>query len=404
MSNRILVLKKIRRYRRIINILLKYGLEIVIDRTNIYKFPFRKKKKIEYSFPVRIRKILEELGPTFIKLGQILSTRPDLIPMDYIKELEKLQDEAIPEKFEIIEEVIKRELGKEIKDIFEDFQKEPIASASLSCVYKAKYKGKDVAVKIQRPNVKEQIITDIQILYDIANLIEKFIKESEIYQPVKIVSEFEKNIKKELNFLIEKKNIEIIKEKMKNDENVFIPSVYKELCTEKILVTEYIEGVKINRVDEWSKYISKEEVIKKGTEIILKQIFEIGLFHGDPHPGNIFIKNDGKIALIDFGIVGRIDEERKYYVINLTSGIIKGKVDGVISILKSMGSLEGKIEIHELRDEIEEMIEVYQDIPIKDIKISELMGICFDIMRRYKIKIPVSFTLMAKSIITLEGI
>ncbi|MCM8766533.1 MAG: AarF/UbiB family protein [Candidatus Omnitrophica bacterium] len=404
MNKFIKIVRKIRRYRTIVNILVKYGLEIFLERIHISILPFKKKKKLEFSFPVRIRKILEELGPTFIKLGQILSTRPDLIPFEYIKELEKLQDNVKPENFQIMREIIEKELDRKIEDIFDEFDQQPIASASLSCVYKAVYKGKEVAVKVQRPNIKKQIFTDIEILYDIANLIERFIKESEIYQPTKIVKEFEKSIKKEMNFLIEGKNIEIMKEKMKNFEKLFIPEVYREISTDKILVTEYIDGIKINKVEQWSKFVNKEEILKNGADIILKQIFDIGFFHGDPHPGNILIMKNGKIALIDFGLVGHLDEERKYYIVSLLSGIIKGQTDRIIYTLKIMGSLNEKIDIHELKDEIENMIKIYEDIPIKKIKIGEVIGDFFDIIRQYRIKIPISFSLMSKSIITLEGI
>ncbi|MCM8784799.1 MAG: AarF/UbiB family protein [Candidatus Omnitrophica bacterium] len=404
MNKFIKFIRKIRRYRTIVNILVKYGFEIFLERIHISIFPFKKKKKIESSFPVRIRKILEELGPTFIKLGQILSTRPDLIPLEYIKELENLQDNVKPENFQLMKEIIENQLNKKLEEIFDEFDEQPIASASLSCVYRAIYKNKKVAVKVQRPYIKQQIFTDIEILYDIANLIERFIKESEIYQPTKIVKEFEKNIKKELNFIIEVKNIEIMKEKMKNFERLFIPDVYKEICTEKILVTEYIDGIKINKVEQWSRFVSKEEVLKNGTDIILKQIFDIGLFHGDPHPGNIFIMKDGRIALIDFGIVGHLDEERKYYIINLLSGIIKGQTNKIIYTLKLMGSLNEKVDIQELKDEIEDMIKLYRDIPVKEIKIGEVFGLFYDIIRQYRIKIPISFSLMSKSIITLEGI
>ncbi len=396
-------LRKFKRYREIINLLIKYGFEIILERLHIFRFPIIKRKKIEHSIPVRIRKILEELGPTFIKLGQILSTRPDLIPIEYIKEFEKLQDEVKEEKFEIMEEIIENEIKDRIENVFEEFNPIPIASASLSCVYKGKYKGNDVAIKVQRPNIKEQILTDIQILYDIAGLIEKFIKESEIYQPLKIVKEFEKSIKKELNFLIEAKNIETMKEKMR-DERLFIPKVYKELCTEKLLVLEYIDGIKINKIEEWSKYIDREKILRDGIDIILKQIFEIGFFHGDPHPGNIFILRDGRVALIDFGIVGKLDEEKKYYLINLITGIIKGRVDKIIFTLKLMNSIDKNTNIEELRDDIENIIEIYKGLPLKNIKIGEVIESGFEIMRKNKIKIPISFSLMGKSIITLEGI
>ena len=397
------VIRKLKRYRNVINILFKYGFGIIIEQTHLLKFPIRRKKKIKEPVPLRVRKLLEELGPTFIKLGQILSTRPDLIPVEYIKELEKLQDDVREEDFNIMRDFIEKEIGGKIEDIFEEFNPEPVASASISCVYKAKYKGKEVAVKVQRPGIKDQIITDIQILYDIAGLIERFIKESEIYQPVKIVREFERSIKKELNFLMEGRNIEMMRENLK-DERVLIPEVFKELTTERILVTEFIDGIKISKVEEWSKYVEKEKIIKTGAEIILKQIFDIGFFQADPHPGNIFVLKDGRIGLIDFGQVGYIDDEKRYYLMNLLTGIINGEPDKVILTLKYMGAIDQKVDIEELKEEIYQLLETYKNIPIKNIKIGEVLESSFEIMRKYRVKIPVSFTLMGKAIITLEGL
>ena len=397
------VVRKLKRYRQIINILFKYGFGIIIEQAHILKSPFKKRKKIKEPVPVRIRKLLEDLGPTFIKLGQILSTRPDLIPIEYIKELEKLQDDVKEENFEIMRDFIEKEIGEKIENVFEEFNQKPVASASLSCVYKAKYKGREVAVKVQRPGIKERIITDIQILYDIAELIERFIKESEIYQPVKIVKEFEKSIRKELNFLMEGRNIEMMREKLK-DDRVLIPEVFKELTTERILVTEFIDGIKISKVEEWSKYVEKEKIIKTGTEIILKQIFDIGFFQADPHPGNIFVLKDGRIGLIDFGQVGYIDDEKRYYLMSLITGIINGDPNKIILTLKYMGAIDKSVNIEELEEEIYELVETYKNIPIKNLKIGEVLENSFEIMRKNKIKIPVSFTLMGKSLITLEGL
>lgn len=400
------ILKRLTRYREIINILIKYGFEIIVERAHLLKFfknPFRK-KKIKYSIPTRVRNMLEELGPTFIKFGQILSTRPDLIPIEYIKELEKLQDEVDPEPFEVMKEVIEKEISKKIEDVFEEFNSVPVASASISQVYKAKYKKNIVAVKVKKPGIKEKIFLDIQILYDIASLIEKFIKESQIYQPVKIVKEFEKSIKKEMDFILEAKNIEMMKEKMKDDERIFIPKVYKEISSENLLVMEYVDGIKISNVDEWTKYVDREKVLRNGIDIILKQIFQIGFFHGDPHPGNIFILKDGKISLIDFGIIGRIDEEKKYYLISLISGILKGDTDKIIRTLKLMDAMERNINFDQIKEDIEEMVEIYRDMPLKDIKIGEIMEKGFELMRKNKLKIPTSFSLIGKSFITLEGL
>ena len=248
--------EKFRRYREIGSIVVKYGFGIFLEKAHLLKFlklPLRKRKIVD-SVPVRLRLMLEELGPTFIKMGQILSTRPDLVPLPFIKELEKLQDEVKPIEGEEVKKVIQQTFGKNIEDLFLYFEEKPIASASISQVHKARLKnGKEVAVKVRKPGIERVISTDIQILYDIAGLIEKFIKEARIYQPLRIIEEFEKSIRKELNFRIEERNMERFRKNFADDENVYIPEVFKEFTTENILVCEYVEGIKINKIDKLEK-------------------------------------------------------------------------------------------------------------------------------------------------------
>ena len=225
------------RYRQIGNILVRYGFGIILERTHlsrILKIPLLKKSKKEIlSAPKRmIRLMCEELGPTFIKLGQILSTRPDLIPLSFIKEFEKLQDKVKPLKVEVIEKIICEELGDSPEKLFSSFERKPLASASISQVHRAKLKdGKEIVLKVQKPGVAKVINADLQILYNLASLIEKFIKEAEIYQPKRIVEEFEKSIKKELNFSLEARNIKRYSGNFASDETVYIPELYQDLTT-----------------------------------------------------------------------------------------------------------------------------------------------------------------------------
>ncbi len=400
--------EKFRRYREIGSIVVKYGFGIFLERAHLLKFlklPLRK-KKIVASVPVRLRLMLEELGPTFIKMGQILSTRPDLVPLPFIKELEKLQDEVKPIEGEEIKRVIQQTFGRDIEDLFLYFEEKPIASASISQVHKAKLKnGKEVAVKVRKPQIERVISTDIQILYDIARLIEKFIKEARIYQPLRIIEEFEKSIRKELDFRIEERNMERFRKNFADDENVYIPEVFKEFTTENILVCEYVEGIKINKIDKLEKMeIDRKKIAEKGVNATLKQIFIHGFFHADPHPGNIIILPDGKICYFDFGIVGKLDEERKIYLISLMNGFLKKDSEKIIRTLEIMGSIEDETDTQALKREISEIIDEYYGLELKEIQIEKIMEDLFERIRKFRIIIPSEFSLLAKTLITIEGV
>jgi len=401
---------KLRRYKHIANIITKYGFGIIIEKTHLgrlFKIRHKKQEKEELSVPVRVRKMLEELGPTFIKLGQILSTRPDLIPIVYIHELEKLQDSTVSVSFEQINKVFYRETQKNIDEVFSEFGKTPFASASISQVHKAKYQGKEVAVKIQKPGIEHQIKIDISIMYDIAGLIEKFIKESEIYQPVNIVKEFEKSLKKELDFYLESMNIERFRKNCERQEDIYVPYVYKNLTTKHVLTLEFIEGIKINRIDLLEKAgVDKKKVADIGLKSIMKQIFIDGFFHGDPHPANILVivKNRCRLCFIDFGIVGRINEERRVELIHMLRGLTEGNALKVVESLEMMGAIKEDTDIRSFRGEIEDMLDQYRDMPIKEIDLNALIEESFSIMRKYYIRVPANLTLLIKTLITLEGI
>jgi len=397
--------KKLIRYRQIANIIVKFGFGYFVEKAHlkIIHLPFRK-RKAEIPAPVRLRKMLEELGPTFVKMGQILSTRPDLIPIEYLVEFEKLQDSTEPVEYEEIKDVFENNLKCKIEDVFDYFEKKPIASASVSQVHIASYKGEKVAVKIQKPGIKDKIYLDIRILYDIAELIERFIKDAKIYKPVKIVEEFEKAIRKEIDFSYEGRNIERFRKNFSSFEGIIFPEVYKELTGNKVLTLKYINGVKITEIDK-IEGIDRKQIAKKGTEIILKQIFQDGFFHADPHPGNILITQDGRICLLDFGIVGKLREEEKVEIIGLLTGVIKGDSEKILRTFETMGSLENEeIDKRKLKREIDDYLEKYRDVSIREIDLKVLFDEIFSLMRKYGISIPTNFSLLARTVLTLEGV
>jgi len=330
--------RDIKRFNQIVRVLFEEGFDLLLANIGLsHRIPFtnmlksRLKGKQEVKHEVRLRRTLERLGPTFIKFGQVLSIRPDLVPKDYCRELEKLQDKVPEFAFEEVISIVEGGLGKKIHEIFSHFEKKPIASASISQVHAATLKtGEKVAVKVQRPDVKKLMETDIEIMLYFASLIERHIEKAKRFKPSKIVNEFKEWTEKELDFRLEARNAKRFKENFKGSKTVYIPKVYDELTTEKVLVLEFIEGIDLHDLSQIKKRkINFNEIIKNGFDAIFTQVFVHGIFHADPHPGNIIILKNNSIAFIDFGIVGYFDEKLKNKSVDLLYGIVEKDEDSV---------------------------------------------------------------------------
>jgi len=404
--------RDIRRFSQILGVLAEEGFDYLVGRIGLGKYvPITKKLKSKLKGKgdrkpeVMLRRTLEKLGPTFIKFGQLLSVRPDLIPKEYCRELEKLQDNVKPFSYPEARETIKKELGKDIEHIFLNFEKNPIASASISQVYKASLKdGTKVAVKVQRPDVKHIMETDIEIMEYIARLIENNVEGIRIYKPLRIIKEFREWTEKELDFRLEARNAKRFYDNFKGSKTVSIPKVYDDFTTEKILVLEFVEGVELHNLKEIKKRkIDFNEVIKNGFEAIMTQVFVHGIFHADPHPGNIIVKQNNSIAFVDFGIVGYFDEKLKNKCIDMLYGIVEQDEEMIMETLVSMG-LEADTDFEQLKSDIGVIISPLQHASMKEIKISKVIEEILDIGLRHKVRIPASFVLFGKTIITLEGV
>ncbi|MCK4800326.1 AarF/ABC1/UbiB kinase family protein, partial [Candidatus Parcubacteria bacterium] len=335
--------KNLKRTKEILKVVTKYGLGYFLDfskvegglnlKKKIFPEKVTKLEKIQrLTLPQRTRLACEELGPTFVKLGQILSVRPDLIPREFAEEFSKLQDEVSSFSFEEVEEQFKKEFGKSIKELFIEFDKRPVAAASLSQVHKAKLiSGETVAVKIQRPNVEKIVETDISILFSLVEFIERRSISGHLFQPVEIIREFSQTVREELDFVNEGHNIGKFRINFRESETVHIPKVYWKLTTKRILTMEFINGIKISKVinSKDSKF-DKKVISNRGADMILKQILVDGFFHGDPHPGNIFIMEDNIIAPIDFGMVGRIEESAMMNMADFLIAAISNDADKVV--------------------------------------------------------------------------
>ena len=318
--------RNIRRYRQIVSVFIKYGFGGLLEQLNLDYYlalsksliTFQRIKRedlIRFSKAERMRLALEELGPTFIKLGQLLSTRPDLIPGDILTELRKLQDKVPGFSYSAAQEQIESSLELSMAEAFAEFSREPVAAASISQVHRARlHDGREVAVKVQRPDIEEEISTDIDIMYTLAELASKHISELEPYQPTLLVREFAKNIRLELDFHVEGRNIDRFAKNFDQDRTVHIPEVFWQRSSRRVLTLEWIDGIKIDELESRPGAKFDTAVLAaRGADFILRQILEFGLFHGDPHPGNLFVLPNNVIAPIDFGLVGRLDDEPVSY-------------------------------------------------------------------------------------------
>jgi len=393
-------LYELKRTKEIIFVLAKYGFGDIIESIGI-PVPFKKKPKLSRS--ERIRKAIEELGPTFIKLAQLLSLRPDLVPLELIKEFEKLQDSVTPLPFERMKEVLEEELGVEYTEIFEeDF--ELLASASIGQVYRAKLKsGEIVAVKILKPGIEEKIYADIAILQRLAKLLrERFL----IYgvDLVRIVEEFAKSIKKELDFNIEALNLKRFAHNFRNNPHIKVPKLYEKYSTKRVLTMEYIKGIKISEIDKLKEAgYDLKEITKRGFELICEQIFIHRFFHADPHPGNLMV-SDGKIVFLDFGIMGRLSEEDRKYFVELIYYVIKQEEEKAALYVLKLSKVEGEIDLSSFKKEMADIISSYFYSSLKQIELRALIEDMLKVMQRYKIYFKEDNYLLAKALVTMEGI
>ena len=347
--------RNIRRYREIITILLRYGFADIIDQLHIdlaiqrLRIRSIKRERLQHaqkSRPERIRLALEELGPTFIKLGQMLSTRFDLIPLDYISELRKLQDNVRPFSTDESIRIIEKELGAPVDQFFAKFDRKPVAAASIAQVHRAcTVDGDEVVIKVRRPDIVKIIDTDIHILKDLAALIEKHIPESRVFDPCGLVLQFQSWICDELNFFQEARNVHRFRKNFSNDKTVYVPDVFWKLTTDKMLTLEYIRGIPIDDSRALEEAgLDLPTIARNGTVFVFRQIFEYHFFHGDPHPGNLFVLPNHVIAPLDYGLMGRMDRVLVGYIGQLLRGIINNDPAVIVRTLIRLNRLKSDVD------------------------------------------------------------
>ncbi|MBL8613161.1 MAG: AarF/ABC1/UbiB kinase family protein [Myxococcales bacterium] len=361
------------------------------------------------STPERIRLVLQDLGPSFIKLGQIASTRPDLLPADVIAEIKKLQDDVPPIPFADIKKAVETSLGAPLSKIYKSFDEKPLATASIGQVHRAVLAtpegDREVVVKVQRPGVSETVLRDVELLHMMAQAIERAIPESKLYNPVALVQQFDRSITSELNFLVEGENGERFAKNFEKSTVVRFPKGYKQASSKHVLTLEFFDGKKVDKAVAagWDgKVIAKQSV-----GVVIKMIFEDGFFHADPHPGNIIILGPPKqpvIGLIDLGMVGRLSPELRERTIDLMIAAARKDSYGVADALYAIGKPTKKVDMREYRAEVALLAEKYLGRPLKEIELSGLIRDLVQGAMKYGIEIPPDFMMVGKSLMTIEGI
>ncbi|MDH4202264.1 MAG: AarF/UbiB family protein [Phycisphaerae bacterium] len=402
------------RYRHIMGVLIKYGFEEVAGlfarRLKVgigsRSLPTARMRNLaETSLPQRVRLAAQELGPTFIKLGQMLSTRPDLIPAEYVAELEKLQDRVASEKYEHIRNAVKQQLGAFPEEVFETFEPVPLAAASIAQVHRARTKeGREVVVKIRRPGIVKTIHTEMEILQDIAGMVKARLGRDNTIDPVRMVSEFSQAVTREVDFANERRNQQRFIKNFADDAAVHVPEVLEEYSTEGLLTMEFIDGIKPSDIDRLEAAgLNPKTIASRGANFVLKQVFDHGFFHTDPHPGNFLILPDNVLAPLDFGQVGRLTLQDKLLLQYSVLSIVDGDAGKLIHGLERAEMLGDETDMVELTRDLEEILSAYHDLPLKDIPFGQAISRGFDVIRRHHIETPRDFTLMLKSLMTIES-
>jgi ubiquinone biosynthesis protein len=349
--------------------------------------------------------MLEDLGPTFVKFGQLMSTQESILPQTFIDELKNLQDNVEAFPFKDVKNIIKKGLNKDIDEIFDEFEEVPEASASLGQVHKAKLKnGTYVAVKIQRPGIRETINSDMFLLNKLGQVIRKKVREYFHFDITPLIEEFDKTIKRELDYEIEAHFIEVFKKNFKPFDYIYVPEVYWEYTTDKIITMEYIFGYKATNKESITKAgFDLKKLAVLGAKAFWYQIFDVGLFHADPHPGNIIIMEDGRICYIDYGMVGKINEDDKLNLIEMIAGFIEKDADRIIYSIDNFATSKKQINKSNLKNDIDELIELYHSLPLKRMSMSKILRDVFAILRKYSIVIKRSSSRLLRAIMIADG-
>lgn len=404
-------IKDVGRLRQIASVLVRHGLGHVVESWNLQdKFllglmvpqtPVGMKQK---SLPARVTEATQQLGPTFVKLGQILSTRPDLIPQEFCDALATLQDQVLPIEAEAARKVIRDSTGRDVDDIFAEFDDEPLACASIAQVHTARLRtGEEVVVKVQRPGIRATIESDLHILYFAARQLEATIPEAQAFDPVSITREFEKAIIRELDFTYEADHLQRFDRNFEDDPGAHIPKLYREYSTSHVMVMERLKGCKITEGAQHGH--DMEAVAKNAVRVLFTMVFEHGFFHGDLHPGNVFILEGGRMGLIDFGLVGRMTPTMKDMMADLLMAIVTSDYEGVARSFYEICIRRGPVNYGEFESDVIELMERYfSHKTLAEVDFGAFIRDLVEGAIRHNVTVPPDYTMFFKAIMTVEGI
>lgn len=408
-------LRHIRRYNQILSTLVKFGFDdYVAYLEENHRFPLirkiisrnRFKRAVNLTKWEKMRMVCEELGPTYVKFGQIVSNRPDLVPEPLIEELKKLQDSVPPFPFKEVEEIILKEFGKPIKDLYQEFDPTPIASASMAQVHKAKlFDGTVVAVKVQRPNIRQIILQDVKIMRDIAEMLSKRIPSLKQFDAIGLVDNFADSIQKELDFIHETWNLQRFLYQFREDKTIYVPNFYKELSSSKVITQDFIHGVKISDLNKISeRNLDRKVLAKRVLNSFYQQLFDYGFFHADPHAGNLLAMDNNVVAYLDFGMMGSIMKRDMENLGNLILAIEEKNVKRIIRYIHFLGDISIINDSRQLEFDVHEFVGKYSVNDKYQDNISDMLLDLKDIILKHNLKVPAHFFLLTRAMVSAEGI
>ncbi|HSH69408.1 MAG TPA: AarF/ABC1/UbiB kinase family protein [Deferrisomatales bacterium] len=404
--------RSINRLREIALILSQHGFHQVLEAAGLSRFlplskRFRGRSGLrEIPAPVQLRMALEDLGPTFMKLGQMLATRPDLVPLEFVEEFKKLQDQVPPFPTEQALQIIEAEVGAALGEVFQYVDPMPMAAASIAQVHRATLAdGTPVALKVQRPGIERTVSKDLATLYMLVNILERYVPEARPFQPRGIVDEFARTIRRELDFFLEASNTERFRQNVAEGGEVVIPRVHWELSTRRLLVLDALDGVPADDPRVLSgERTDPTQLAQTVARAFLKQVFDDGLFHGDLHAGNMLSLAGGRLGLLDFGAVGYLSEELQETLSHLFVALIGRDYAELADGFLLLGSLDESVDMGSFQRDLRELIEPYHGRPLQDLRLGEILREATQIAIHHHVKVPTDLTLLVRSVISVEGL
>lgn len=400
-------LQQTKRFQQLIRVFMKKGFSHKLFALGLVeKEKQQATRTSERDQGIKLREAFQELGPTFVKLGQVLSTRRDMFPQDVLEELAKLQNDVAPVAFEEIRAIVEQQLDSSLEELFESFQEVPLAAASIGQVHIARlFSGEEVAVKVQRPNIEQTIMLDLEILQYIAQLMEAKMARAKAIGIAQMIDEFAVSLRQELDYRVEGRNSERIARQFIADATIHIPTIFWPQTTSKVLTMEMVRGIKVSHIKELQAHHTDLSLIaERLANAMLTQIFDYGYFHGDPHPGNIYVLPNNVVALLDFGMVGRLTEDMKYEFSALLYYAQRKNARRMVGVFERMQLLQEETNRAKFTQDLQDFIDDHYDVTLDTLDVSALLNEVMAIANHHHIAMPSDMTILGKALLTIEGV